>query len=125
MKIKYIIYFLLIISVQQLTAQVNEMNISDFKLKDTSESILIDVRTPEEFSSGHLKNAQNIDYKSEDFAEKVSKLTRDKKVYVYCKAGGRSAKASKILDSLGFKDLVDLRGGFDEWEESGGEIVKE
>ena len=77
---------------------------------------LIDVRTPEEFSGGHIRSAQNINYKSIDFETQISKLDKNKPILVYCSAGGRSAKASKILHSLGFKKIYDLKGGYRSWD---------
>ncbi|NNE77709.1 MAG: rhodanese-like domain-containing protein [Pricia sp.] len=52
---------------------------------------LIDVRTPEEFSAGHIDGAVNINYlSSESFTENINKLDKTKPVYVYCQMGGRS-----------------------------------
>lgn len=76
---------------------------------------LIDVRTAEEYQAGHIENAQLIDIKLEDFRDRIQELDKDKPVYLYCKSGGRSGKASKVLDSLGFKEIVDLKGGFTAW----------
>mgnify|MGYP003115267238 CR=1 FL=1 len=80
---------------------------------------LVDVRTPEEYGVSHLKDAQNICVTEDDFKEKVAGLDKDKPVYVYCKKGGRSARASKILQEMGFKEVYDLQGGITAWEEEG------
>ena len=50
-----------------------------------------------------------------DFREKIQELDRDKPVYLYCRSGNRSGKASKIMDELGFKEIVDLKGGYKAW----------
>jgi rhodanese-related sulfurtransferase len=76
---------------------------------------LIDVRTSEEYSKGFIEEAQNIDYNSTDFANKISKLDKNKPVLLYCAMGGRSSKASKVFKSLGFKKIYDLKGGFLSW----------
>lgn len=78
---------------------------------------LIDVRSPEEFKSGHIKNAKNIDYNGANFKTQMAKLDKTKPVYVYCAAGGRSAKAAKVLTELGFKKVYDLKGGYGSWNE--------
>jgi len=83
---------------------------------------LIDVRTPEEYNVSHLKTAQNICISHPDFEAKVKKLDKNKPVYVYCKSGGRSAKASKKLKELGFTKVYDLQGGITSWEKEGLEI---
>ena len=82
----------------------------DVLLKDPSAQ-LVDVRTKDEFAVSHLKDAQNICVTDTDFKQKVAHLDKDKPVYVYCKKGGRSAQASKILKALGFTKIFDLQGG--------------
>lgn len=86
---------------------------------------LIDVRTPEEFEKGHLKNAQNICVTDDDFEANIVKLDRNKPVYLYCRSGKRSAKAAEILQDLGFTEIYDMEGGFLKWEEENLEIEKQ
>jgi len=76
---------------------------------------IIDVRTPEEFEESHIKNAVNINYKSSKFIENISALDKKNPYLIYCKSGNRSGKASKIMDSLGFYKIYDLKGGFLNW----------
>ena len=85
-------------------------------LKDPSAQ-LVDVRTKDEFAVSHLKDAQNICVTDNDFKQKVAYLDRNKPVYVYCKKGGRSAQASKILKQMGFTKIFDLQGGITNWEQ--------
>ena len=85
---------------------------------------LVDVRTPEEFSEGHLENAINIDVTADDFDAKVANLDKEKPVMVYCKSGGRSAKASARLKELGFKTITDLEGGITNWKSENRPVVK-
>lgn len=80
---------------------------------------LIDVRTPEEFGEGHIQNAQNICVTDADFRENISKLDKNQPVYLYCRSGKRSAKASQILKEMGFKEIYDMQGGFLEWQSQG------
>lgn len=84
---------------------------------------LVDVRTSDEYSVSHLKNAQNICVTNDDFKEKVATLDKDEPVYVYCKKGGRSARAALILKEMGFTKVYDLQGGIDNWETKGLETV--
>lgn len=88
----------------------------DVLLKDPGAQLL-DVRTKDEFAVSHLKDAQNICVTDTDFKQKVAHLDKDKPVYVYCKKGGRSAQASKILKELGFTKIFDLQGGITNWEQ--------
>ena len=72
----------------------------------------VDVRTPKEVADGQIPGAINIDYKNANFKEKVSELDASKPMYLYCRSGNRSGKASKILVDLGFKEIYDLEGGW-------------
>ena len=78
---------------------------------------MVDVRTPEEYQQGHIDNAVNIDWMDTSFDSRVQNLDKDKTIYVYCKKGGRSAKAYEKLSAFGFKNIVDLEGGYDAWSE--------
>jgi rhodanese-related sulfurtransferase len=78
--------------------------------------IILDVRTPEEFAAGHLKNAININYYDKDFVERVSSLDKRKKVVVYCAVGGRSGQALTKMDALGFQYVLNMKGGYNAWK---------
>ena len=89
------------------------------------EVVLLDVRTPEEFSEGHLENALNIDFQNmNSFAEKIATLDKSEPVYLYCRSGGRSGRASSYLKEQGFSLVHDLDGGISSWSNSGLKIVK-
>lgn len=86
--------------------------------------LLIDVRTPEEYASGHIENSVNIDFKADNFKELVAELDKNQDVYVYCKVGGRSGKSAKILEGMGFKKVYDLDGGILQWEKEEFKTIK-
>ena len=73
---------------------------------------LIDCRTPTEVADGALPNALNIDFRANDFADRVASLDRERPVFVYCQSGGRSAQSAELLHSLGFRRVVDMAGGY-------------
>jgi len=86
---------------------------------------LLDVRTEEEWNEGHLNGAVRADVTEEDFAEAVKEVTDPSKpVLVYCRSGGRSARAAKQLEKLGYKVVFDLKGGITAWKKAGKEVVK-
>jgi rhodanese-related sulfurtransferase len=118
-----LILFAVVVSFANCQGQdgVQKLSVADYekKLNETSNEIIVDVRTPEEYQSGHLVNATLINYYDSDFKEQISKLDKSKPVYVYCKAGVRSAKAANILRESGFKEVYDLQGGFDAWSGAG------
>jgi rhodanese-related sulfurtransferase len=80
---------------------------------------LIDVRTPQEYAAGHLKNADNINIFDANFVDQIEKkYKKEEPVYVYCRSGGRSMKAAGMLKSKGF-NVVNLNGGFNGWSAQG------
>lgn len=94
------------------------------KMTENKETVILDVRTPEEYAEGHLNNSTNIDVNSSDFEQQISKLDASKTYLVYCRSGKRSANASGLMTSKGFKNVVNLKGGITAWQEQGNEVVK-
>jgi thioredoxin len=91
------------------------------KLKATDNPQLIDVRTPEEYQSDKIEKSKNINWNDVSFAAKADKLDKSKPIFVYCKAGGRSAQAADKLAELGFTEIYNLDGGIMKWNASGNE----
>ncbi|WP_347373120.1 rhodanese-like domain-containing protein [Aequorivita sp. Q41] len=73
---------------------------------------LVDVRTPSEFEAGHFENAININIAETYFITEVEKLNLETPIFIYCQSGKRSAKAALILKDVGFKEIYDLKGGY-------------
>lgn len=78
--------------------------------------VLIDVRTPQEFDSGHIANSINISV--DQIASRLSEIPRDQPIVVYCRSGNRSAQASQILSNAGYTVIYDL-GGINQWTAQG------
>jgi thioredoxin 1 len=85
------------------------------KIKELPNTPIIDVRTPDEFSGGHLQNAQNIDISDSNFEQQIETLDKSKPVFVYCLSGGRSASAASKMREIGFKEVYELDGGIMKW----------
>lgn len=101
------------------TEGVEVLNADQFEQKLQMEDVqLVDVRTADEFAEGHLPNAINIDINGDEFELQTAKLDKEKPVMVYCKMGGRSAKAASKLKEQGFKNITDLDGGITSWKEA-------
>ena len=80
---------------------------------------ILDVRTASEFQSGHIKNALQANWNDQkEFESRTQHLDKNKTVYVYCQAGGRSAAAQSNLIEKGFK-VVNLEGGMSNWKMNG------
>lgn len=78
---------------------------------------LVDVRTANEFNSGHIKGAKNIDFfNSNTFTAAFEKLNKEQAVYLYCRSGNRSSNAAKKIGQMGFKEIYDLQGGYMRWK---------
>ena len=90
--------------------------------KSKPSNVIIDVRTPQEFNDGFIRNSVNINiYDSNDFIEKVQSFSMKDEIYLYCKSGGRSSAACQIMAQLGFENVYNLKGGITDWK---GEVMK-
>src|SRR4051794_22515710 len=84
--------------------------------RKTDSAQLLDVRTPGEYKSGHLKNALLADWKDEqEFTRRIAFIDKNKPVYVYCLGGGRSAGAAEKMRALGYSKVYELKGGINAW----------
>lgn len=103
---------------------MTNLNVSDFAKKASDSSIVVlDVRTPGEFQSGHLQNAVNIDYEGLNFEGEVNKLDKTKTYAVYCRSGRRSGLATQVMAKDGFKSVFNLEGGIENWQAAGNPVV--
>ena len=81
--------------------------------------VILDVRTEDEFNTGYIAGATNIDYHAADFQTNVGKLDRNKQYLVYCASGIRGASATQIMLNLGFKQVQNIAGGIAVWIQAG------
>ena len=77
--------------------------------------IIIDVRTPEEFAEGHIEEAINIDFRSENFGVQIDELNRGNKYLIYCRSGNRSRGALEVMVEMDFKEVYHLSDGIIKW----------
>ncbi|MFK7785361.1 MAG: rhodanese-like domain-containing protein [Crocinitomicaceae bacterium] len=104
--------------VKEVVEQGGHQVVSAEKFKEilSEEDIqLVDVRTPEEYQEGTIENAVNIDFLASDFKTKIAELDTSKKTVIFCRSGGRSGKAGKMMEEMGFATIVDLSGGYSGW----------
>jgi rhodanese-related sulfurtransferase len=103
---------------------VTNMSVEDFS-KKTAESgvVILDVRTPGEFMTGHIQDAQNIDFESGSFESQIESLDKNGTYAVYCRSGNRSGQAVKVMQDAGFKNIYNLDGGVIDWANSGLPLV--
>ena len=91
--------------------------------KSNSNFVILDVRTSDEFSDGHIKDSINIDFYSETFSDDLDKLDKNKTYMVYCRTANRSGQALDMMKDLNFSEAYNMLGGIVEWKENGYPIV--
>ena len=115
---------LLVYSCQILES--NEINvISDtqfIEIKDT-DYILVDVRTIEEYESGHIQDAINFDFYSESFQKEILSLDKSSSIILYCRTQNRSTKTANYLKENGYKEITVIAGGITSWVKNGNDLV--
>lgn len=90
--------------------------------KKDQNSIILDVRTLEEYEEVRIPNSKLINIQEpQSFVDEIEKLDKSKSYYVYCRFGSRSMMACNIMSQMGFTKLANLEGGITEWH---GEVVK-
>jgi len=97
-----------------INGMVKIMHWNDIHSLDLAKTILLDVRTKEEYKAGYIKHAINIPV--DELRNRLSELTKDKKIVVYCAAGQRAYVAARILMQSGFSDVHNLSGGYMTYE---------
>ena len=93
-------------------------------LINKEDGIILDVRTSQEFHSGHIKDATNIDFYADDFIDKLKIVRKDIPIYVYCRSGGRSSSSASKMEKLGFTKVYNLVGGIGSWDSANYKTVK-
>jgi rhodanese-related sulfurtransferase len=86
--------------------------------------IILDIRTPDEFASGHIEKAINIDFYEPTFKDDINKLDKTKTYLLYCRTGNRSSSALQTINTQGFEEIYHLFRGITEWTNSGYPTVR-
>ena len=123
MKIKYLLTVFALVLFMSCNAQseFKSVGVEEFKAEMSKSGVqLVDVRTAQEYSEGHIPGAMNIDVNAPDFEEKIKVLDKKENVAIYCRSGRRSKMAANKLTAAGFK-VIELNTGFLSWD---GEVEK-
>jgi len=91
--------------------------------KENPNFTLIDIRTPEEYLSGHIEGAVNINYHDEEFVENLDKLDKNKTYLIYCRTGRRTADTFNVMKKLKFKKVYRIQGEIVRWKAEGLPII--
>ena len=114
---KLFLFFILFINCNQN----QNLNIEPDKVYDLlsknnkNNSILLDVRTEEEFIESKINNSLNIDFYSDNFKISILSLDKSKTYYVYCRSGRRSLNTVEFMRENGFKESYNVDGGIIKW----------
>ena len=104
------------------TPQVNLISDSELVEIQEVEYVLIDVRTPNEYDTGYIQEALNIDFYSDSFNKNILSLKKDLKIILYCRTNNRSTKTANMLIENGYLDVSVIEGGISSWVKSGYDI---
>lgn len=113
-----------VISFSSFSQEVKDISADQLLAADSSSWLILDVRSEKEFNSGHVPGAINIAHT--EIADNLQTLLayKDKPIVVYCRSGFRAGKATNILVSEGFSQLMHLQGDMLDWQEAGHTIAK-
>ena len=114
----YSVLSLVFLSCNQMKSQdgLTDVNPEQFQSYVGNDNVqLVDVRTRKEFLEGHINEAINIDFYSEDFFKQINKLNTEKPVYIYCRSGKRSSNSVALFKKAGFTQIYNLDGGILGW----------
>ncbi len=92
-------------------------------IAEESAEVILDIRTPQEFSEGIIDGAVNIDFYEPTFAAELDALDKDAHYVVYCRSGNRSGQAMSTFEDLGFTNITEIDGGIVNWYNTGHDVV--
>jgi glyoxylase-like metal-dependent hydrolase (beta-lactamase superfamily II)/rhodanese-related sulfurtransferase len=101
---------------------VREVDLDELRERPAN-TVVVDVREPEEFALGHVPGAINLP--QADLATRLDEVPRDRPVMVICQAGLRSLRAAQFLSQCGLRDVASVKGGTAAWRTAGGELIQE
>lgn len=120
--------------VKEAKAKIEEVTVDDLQSQYNEQTVLIDVREPQEYASGHIVGAVNYPrgvlemqlgnhplFSSE---ESPLEAMNEHTIYLICRSGARSALAAESLAKMGFGKVVSVAGGMVAWEQAGFDINK-
>ena len=122
---RVIFFFLLIFYSCQIFESTEIILISDAELTEIQDTdyILVDVRTIEEYESGHIQDAIHFDFYSESFQKEILSLDKSSSIILYCRTQNRSTKTANFLKENGYKEISVITGGITSWVKNGYDLV--
>lgn len=123
MKINLLILLLAILSFTSCAQKSEVKQVTSAEalqlISENKNLIVLDVRTPMEFESGHIKGAINININDPDAFPKIDKLDHNAEYLVHCRTNHRSNIAVKHMEKSGFKSIFQMSDGYNGWNQNG------
>ena len=119
---RFIFILLISIFLGSCTEKFKYISVEEFDSFSFDEFKLLDVRTLEEFESGHIFTAINIDFFSTNFIDEIKEFDTSLNIILYCRTDNRSSKSAKILADNDFKNVYIIKGGIEEWISQGNPV---
>ena len=123
--LRFVFFSLLLVYSCQIfeSKDINVISDTQFiEIQDT-DYILVDVRTIEEYESGHIQDAINFDFYSGSFQKEILSLDKSSSIILYCRTQNRSTKTANYLKENGYKEITVLEGGITSWVKNGNDLV--
>ena len=123
--LRFVFFSLLLVYSCQIfeSKDINEISDIQFNEIQDTDYILVDVRTTEEYESGHIQDAVNFDFYSESFQNDILTLDKSSSIILYCRTQNRSTKTANYLKENGYKEITVLEGGITSWVKNGNDLV--
>ena len=109
-----IVAIYLIVKLFGFLSRLGIKQLSPRELDEKKGMMVLDIRTDKEYGQGHIPGAVHVPLA--DIGDRVKKLKKDKELVVYCENGNRSIWAIKRLMGMGYKNLYNLKGGYNAWK---------
>ena len=123
--LRFVFFSLLLVYSCQIFESKDIKLISDAQFTEIQDTdyILVDVRTAEEYESGHIQDAVNFDFYSESFQKEILSLDKSSSIILYCRTQNSSTKTANYLKENGYKEITVLEGGITSWVKNGNDLV--
>ena len=123
--LRFVFFSLLLVYSCQIfeSKDINVISDTQFIEIQDSDYILVDVRTIEEYESGHIQDAVNFDFYSKSFQNDILSLEKSTSIVLYCRTQNRSTKTANYLKENGYKEITVLEGGITSWVKNGNDLV--
>ena len=123
--LRFVFFSLLLVYSCQIFESKDIKVISDAQFTEIQDTdyILVDVRTAEEYESGHIQDAVNFDFYSESFQNDILTLDNSSSIILYCRTQNRSTKTANYLKENGYNEISVIAGGITSWVKNGNDLV--